>query len=111
MPRKKKPEHSFEPPTLFPLYRHVPLNLQEREELRAFMATPTFQKTLRNAYLLAPSSSVINQSGWNEHSAQVSINRLHQLQGWQMFQAAFFGQAEEKIKVERKPIEESYQPV
>lgn len=111
MPEKKtkKPQAIHDSPTLFPAYRMEPLTLLERQELREFMATPLYRKLVKNAYCKKPSSYLGPLANWNEHSAQVSINRLHQIQGWEMFEAALFSQAEEKVERSKIPVEESFQ--
>ncbi len=111
MPKKTKTqtEPITKPPTLFPAYRVDPLNIEERKQLRTFMATPLYAKMIRNAYCKKPSSFNIGSGQWNEHSAQISINRIHQIQGWELFEAAFLGQAEESLHTVRKQLEENFQ--
>lgn len=106
---KPKPQAEYEAPRLFPLYRHQPLELSERVQFREFMATPLFRKLIHNAYCYKPVSTVSPLSKWGEHSESVSSHRLHQIQGWEMFEAAFFRQAEEVIPKQNKPVEEQYQ--
>jgi hypothetical protein len=99
----------YEAPTLFPAYRVEALNIEERKQLRNFMATPLYGKLIRNAYCKKPGSVAVPLPQWNEHASQISINRLHQIQGWEMFEAAFFGQAEERVAPTRKMPEENFQ--
>lgn len=108
---KPKPQADYQAPNLFPLYRHQPLELNERIQFREFMATPLFQKLIRNAYAYKPTSSAVKGGldNWGEHSERVSSHRLHQIQGWEMFEAAFFRQAEEVIPKQNKIVEEQYQ--
>jgi hypothetical protein len=111
MPKKSKTQPVTTPnqPALFPAYRVDPLNIEERKQLRTFMATPLYAKMIRNAYCKKPSAFAAIASQWGEHSAQVSVNRLHQIQGWELFEAAFLGQAEESVHNTRKPLEENFQ--
>lgn len=104
-----QPQALYEAPRLFPIYKHQPLELDDRVKFREFMATPLFRKLINNAYCYKPASTVAPLQKWDQHSESASSHRLHQIQGWEMFEAAFFRQAEEVIPKQSKPIEEQYQ--
>lgn len=108
---RKKAQAAYSPPNLFPVYPYSPLSLEERVEFREFMARPVFAKLIRNAYCRKPSSMAVSGgvAKWDQHSTEASSHRLHQIQGWEMFEAAFFQQAEERIVRQNKPLEEQYQ--
>ncbi len=106
-----EPQADYAAPRLFPLYKHQPLELEERVKFREFMGSNLFRKLIHNAYCYKPASIAVKGGldGWNDQSESVSSHRLHQIQGWEMFEAAFFRQAEEVIPKQNKPIEEQYQ--
>ncbi len=103
------PQADYEAPRLFPLYKHQPLELEERVKFREFMGSPLFRKLIHNAYCYKPPSTAASFEKWGDHSESVSSHRLHQIQGWEMFEAAFFRQAEEVIPKTSKQPEEQYQ--
>ncbi len=112
MPRpKKETPKAYDPPRLFPVYPREALSLKEREEFRKFINSPLGIKLIKNAYCDKPSTNAVpgGVANWNEHSQAMSVNRLHQLQGWEMFEAAFFRQAEERISKPTQAITEQYQ--
>ncbi len=71
-----------------------PLQLEERERLTAIFADPVFRKAWRNTQLCRP--SVVPAGLDTALGAQIGNNRLHQMQGWEMFRTAFLRQAEER---------------
>jgi hypothetical protein len=112
MPRPKKVTTTgYEPPKLFPVYPREALSLKEREEFRKFIASALGGKLIKNAYCDKPSTNVVPGGvvNWNEHAKDMSVNRLHQIQGWEMFEAAFFRQAEERISKPNQIVTEQYQ--
>lgn len=102
---------TFKRPRAFPLKHYVPLSPEERKRFREIIADPVFQRVLDNAYSKTPK---INPEGTGcsptgkTPDLQIANNRLHQLQGWYMLEAALFGQAEEPITIKQKTIEETY---
>lgn len=105
------PQSDYEAPRLFPLYKHQPLELEERVKFREFMGSSLFRKLIHNAYCYKPSSNAVagGFQKWDQHSAEIASHRLHQIQGWELFEAAFFRQAEEVIPKTSKQPEEQYQ--
>lgn len=75
----------------------IPLTLEDRTALKAFFASAAFRKALHNARLTRPSefSPQLNTA----LGSVVANNRLHQMQGWKMFEAALGRQVEDpKLK-------------
>lgn len=109
MAKTKDTEPFYQKPSLFPIYKFETLSIIEREEFRKFIASPLGKKLVRNAYCRKPTSFAVSQEKWAESSSQVSVNRLHQIQGWELFEAAFFSQAEEKTERPKVNLVENYQ--
>jgi hypothetical protein len=110
MTKKKAPAKKvYERPLAFPVYTYVPLDIKEREKLRGIISDPVFQKAIRNAHAKKPS---VNPTGTgisaNPQCEQIANNRLHQLQGWEMLEAAIFAQAEEAAPRTFVPLKETY---
>lgn len=110
MTKKKVPAKPvYQRPTAFPIYTYVPLDLKEREQLRKIISDPVFQKVIRNAHAKKPDVNPPNSGTYaSEFSLQIANNRLHQLQGWEMFEAALFRQAEEAVPRTFVPLKETY---
>ncbi len=71
----------------------VPLTLDERVRLRAIFKEPAFVKAWKNAKTFAPGP---NPSGLNaELGDRIAVNRLHEMRGWVMFEAAILRQVED----------------
>lgn len=68
----------------------IPLSPAELEELRAIFANPVFIKALANARLSKPPLFVAGIDG--ALAGQIASNRLSQLQGWALFEAALIRQ-------------------
>jgi hypothetical protein len=114
MPKKPKtptPPAYIRPP-VFPVYVYEPLSLDERKALRAILASDVFKKALQNAHAKKPGVHVEGTGVFKvtELSPMLANNRLHQLQGWEMFEAALFMQAEETMPRQAVQIQEQYQP-
>jgi hypothetical protein len=113
MPKKsaaKTPvKAAYSRPNLFPIYIAAPLTLEERSELRKIIISPLFQKVIANAHTRKP-SVVPKGTGTlgSEYCEQIATNRLHQLQGWEMFEAALFSQAETSVPAQRSNVQEKY---
>jgi hypothetical protein len=111
MPKKKAPEKApvYQRPLAFPVYVYSQLDYNEREKLRSIISDPVFQKAIRNAHSKKPG---VNPTGTgvapNDDCATIASNRLHQLQGWEMFEAALFAQAEEAAPRTFMPLKETY---
>jgi len=110
MTKKKAPgKPVYERPLAFPVYTYTALDYNEREKLRGIISDPVFQKAIRNAHAKKPS---VNPTGTGmAPTAQCELianNRLHQLQGWEMLEAALFAQAEEVAPRAFVPLKETY---
>jgi hypothetical protein len=69
------------------------LTLEDRTALRTFFASAAFRKALHNARLSRPP---VTAPGLDSAlGGIVANNRLHQMQGWQMFEAALGRQVED----------------
>jgi len=107
--KKTLAKPTYERPLAFPVYTYMPLDLKEREKLRGIISDPVFQKVIRNAHSKKPG---VNPSGTGvaptERCELIANNRLHQLQGWEMLEAAIFAQAEETVPRAFVPLKETY---
>ena len=70
----------------------IPLSPAEREELRAIFANPVFVKALANARLSKPALLIGDTRMDTALAGQIASNRLSQLQGWALFEAALIRQ-------------------
>lgn len=62
------------------------LSLEERSALRVIFKTPAFVKAWNNAKLAKPGVFI---GGLNEkRGKKIANNRLHEIRGWEMFEAA-----------------------
>lgn len=87
----------------------VPLNLEEREAFRAAIKSPAFQKALRNIRNLRP--SVFTHELNSALGATVANNRLHEIRGWELFEAALWKQSLDPVitapRANEKYVDES----
>lgn len=87
----------------------VPLSLEEREAFRAAVKTPAFQKALRNIRNQRP--SVFTHDLNTALGATVANNRLHEIRGWELFEAALWKQSLDPVitapKAQEKYVDES----
>lgn len=68
------------------LQSEMPLTLEERVALRAALTSTYFKKALHNARLFSPS---VTPPGLDTVLGSViANNRLHEMRGWKMFEAA-----------------------
>jgi len=112
MPKKKvERPRAYERPEPFPIYIAKPLELAERERLRQIFSDPVFRKALQNAHAQKPKTNPGGTGvlGITEFSEKIAANRLHQLQGWEMFEAALFAQAEERVIHKPPVLKENFQ--
>jgi len=110
-PKPKTPEpRVYERPAFFPPTAEEPLTEVERQRFRQMIADPVFQKVIRNAWRYRPPTTPLGtgESVRDQNALLIANNRLHQLQGWEMFEAAVFSQTEVKIKLNKKTPEETY---
>lgn len=100
----------FKRPKTFPVKAYVPLSEEERKRFQEILADPVFVRVIDNAYCKIPS---VNAPGTGapatrEPCIAAGNNRLHQIQGWYMFEAAIFSQAEQPILRNREQVKENY---
>jgi len=86
-----------------PLY--VALALPERTHLLSLFDDPIFQQAWMNAQMSKP--SCFASGGNTALGPQMASDRLHQLQGWTLFEAALLRQCDDP-KQAAKPLEETY---
>lgn len=106
MPRKRPEKPAYERPTLFPITQYQQLTDPQRQELRAIFQNPVFKLALQNAHLKKPSCALPESI---HVLPQVSNNRIHQIQGWEMFEAALFMQTEVIVRRTPPKLEEKFQ--
>lgn len=106
MPRKKQPPATPAIAKARPQKPQiVPLELKDRTRLMALLDDPIFQKAWTNAQMSKPSPFA---GGLNTALGdRIATNRLHELRGWMMFEAALLRQCEDP-KVGRKTPEDNY---
>lgn len=85
----------------------VVLTLEERTALRAMFSTPAFKKALHNARLGKPSEFVGDVLLNGPLGAHIGNNRLHEMRGWKMFEAALGRQVEDP-KPRPTPVPDDY---
>lgn len=89
------------------------LDLKERTKLAALLEDPVMQKALGNISVLKPgaffvgSGVGVNASKDAAMATLMASNRLHQIQGWEMFEAALFSQADDP-KAAKEKLTETY---
>ncbi len=83
----------------------VPLTIQERTELRRIFDNPAYKKAFTNARMMKPSAFGGETDG--PLAGVISAKKLHQIQGWELFEAALALQADDP-KPPRQPIEETF---
>ncbi len=110
MAKEKTKQPGYERPLPFPVFKFRPLLLAERERLREIINDPVMQLVIRNAHAQKPKTGPVKTGVFDlsEQSLLVANNRLHQLQGWEMFEAALFGQAEEAVHFVKPSIVETF---
>jgi hypothetical protein len=93
MPRKTALIPPVAPVAEEKLLRDAPVNLtlDERTAFRAALASPGFQKALKNIRHGKP--SVFTGELNSPQGAVIANNRLHEIRGWEMFEAALGAQA------------------
>ena len=105
MPRKPKlPALEVESPkpakvTIFPL------EYEQRKRLVALLNDPVFVMAWRNAQLSKPTWFPMNLD--TALGNQIASNRLHQLQGWTLFEAALLRQTDDP-KAGKPRVDETY---
>lgn len=97
----------FRRPHAFPLTGYKHLDSKQREWLKNVIEHPTFRRVIDNVYARKPSLDAPN-TGCTRPDALSANNRLHQLQGWEMYEAALFVQAEPINNVKQQHIPETY---
>lgn len=71
------------------------LSLDERTALRAMFTSAAFKKALHNARLSKPSEFAGPAALNSALGSIIANNRLHQMQGWRMFEIALGKQVED----------------
>lgn len=85
----------------------VPLSHEERVKLRELFADPVYRKAFSNARLMRPSAFAHSEGLNGALGGQIANNRLHQIQGWEMFEAALAKQALDPLPP-KKLLEETF---
>ncbi len=81
----------------------VPLSLEERQAFRVALKSPAFQKALRNIRIQKPSAFTPDLN--TALGSTISNNRLHEIRGWEMFEAALGKQGLDPVITPAKPKE------
>ncbi len=84
---------------------YVALELSDRNHLIELLNDPIFQQAWANAQLSRP--SCFSPGGNTALGPQMASDRLHQIQGWTLFEAALLRQCEDP-KQAPKALEETY---
>lgn len=71
----------------------VALTLEDRTAVRAFLVGSAFRKVLHNARLKMPSAFTVGLD--TALGSVIANNRLHEIRGWKMFEAAIGSQVED----------------
>lgn len=87
----------------------ISLSLTERQQLRGFFASDLWKKVWHNAQLGAP--SVIAPGLDGPLAGTIASNRLHQMQGWELFKAALASQIEERVLRPGRPPDNYAKPL
>lgn len=82
-----------------------PLNSEERAKLRSLLDEPAFVKAWRNASLSKP--HFFPQGLDTAQGLQIGNNRLHQLQGWELFRSALLRESMEPT-IKPTPAKDNY---
>jgi hypothetical protein len=78
------------------------LTLEDRTALKAFFASASFKKALHNARLKQP--AVFTGGLDSQLGSVIANNRLHEIRGWKMFEAALGSQVEDpKLPAPKAP--------
>lgn len=81
----------------------VPIPYEERVHLLSLFNDPVFVKAWRNAQLSRP--ALFTASKDEAYFPQACAHRLHQLQGWEMFQVALLRQTDDPKPAQPKLTE------
>lgn len=84
----------------------TPLNFDDRTALRALFASPPFKRAWHNALLAQPSCLPAGDLN-GPQGGTIANNRIHQQQGWKMFEAALLRQCDDPTPP-KTPAEEKY---
>lgn len=80
-----------------------PLNLDERKALRELFASALWKKVWKNAQLGAPSCLLLGLDG--ALGGVIANNRIHQMQGWELFKAALAKQVMDPVPRAPRPVD------
>jgi hypothetical protein len=82
------------------------LSLEERNALKLIFATPAFVKAWRNAKVSAPSPMIPVSTLNAKRGEKAANNRLHEMRGWKLFEAALLRQTLDPVlRPQRAPEE------
>lgn len=98
MPRKDQLKPAVAPQAAEPVLREPVYNftLEERVELKRLIESPLFRRAWRNAKLAEPSAFPPGDLNGLQGGV-IANNRLHQQQGWKMFEAALLRQVNDPV--------------
>lgn len=91
----------------------IALELSHRARLIELLNDPVMQAALANVLLQKPgvffggSATEAHKAGDVGMATLLANNRLHQIQGWELFEAALFAQANDP-RPPRAPVNETY---
>lgn len=91
----------------------LPLELKDRDKLKALLNDPVMQQVLGNISAVKPGVFYVG-AGTEAHASKdpamatlLANNRLHEIRGWEMFETALFAQCEDP-KAAREASTETY---
>lgn len=87
----------------------LPLSFEEREELKSLLAKPVMRKAWANAEVMKPSPFVDARELNGALGGRCANNRLHQIQGWELFKAAIVKQTIDP-RPRPQPVRDEYPP-
>lgn len=86
----------------------VPLSLEERVELRAWLSTPLARKVWNNVRSFRPNSGLPKAELNSALGGVFANNRLHEMRGWDAFETAFILQAHDPKPINKTPVPDNY---
>lgn len=84
----------------------IQLSLEERAVLRAAFESTAFKKAWHNAKLQEPGCIILADLG-APNGGTLALNRIHQMQGWKLFEVALTSQVNDPVPP-RRQVEENY---
>lgn len=109
MPKdKQKSVTVFTVPSTIARGGPVELSSVERDQFRAAVATPAFQKALQNALKGKPSVLYSGSKVAGEYSTLSNNNIIQVLRGWEMFELALFSQLDGRAQKPSGALTETF---